>query len=335
MENPTKIKLAVALGAAALARHLVRRSRTIDLRDKVVLVTGGSRGLGLVLARQLVERGAKVAICARDHQELGRARLDLVARGGHVLAIPCDVTDRDDMLGMVTQIHDDLGPIDVLVNNASVIQVGPVDSMTLEDYERAMATHYWAPLYAILAVVPEMRRSRAGRIVNIASIGGKIAMPHLLPYSASKFALVGLSAGLRAELAQDGIVVTTVCPGLMRTGSPTNAMFKGDHAKEYNWFSVSDSLPLTSMNAERAARQILDACCRGDAEVVLSIQARVAVKLYALFPSLSQNVLGMVDRLLPKGVSKQSMRGRDVGSPLAKSILTMLTEQAARRNNEV
>src|SRR6185503_4123757 len=121
------------------------------------------------------------------------------------------------------------------------------------------------------AVLPEMRARREGRIVNITSIGGKISVPHLLPYSASKFALVGLSEGLRAELAKDGIVVTTICPGLMRTGSPRNATFKGQHRAEYAWFSIGDSLPVTAMSADRAARQILTACKRGEAEVVLSV----------------------------------------------------------------
>src|SRR5918912_3423887 len=129
--------------------------------------------------------------------------------------------------------------------------------MTLEDFEQAMAVHFWGPLYATLAVLPQMRARRDGRIVNISSIGGKVSVPHLVPYSASKFALAGLSDGLRAELSKENVIVTTVCPGLMRTGSPRNATFKGKHRDEYAWFSISDALPLTSMSAERAARQII------------------------------------------------------------------------------
>src|SRR5438270_7691587 len=104
-----------------------------------------------------------------------------------------------------------------------------------------------------------MRRRREGRIVNISSIGGKLSMPHLVPYGASKFALTGLSEGMRVELRKDGVFVTTVCPGLMRTGSPVNADFKGKHREEYSWFSISDSLPLLTMSAERAAGQIIGA----------------------------------------------------------------------------
>src|SRR5262249_29078614 len=143
------------------------------------------------------------------------------------------------------------------VNNAGIIQVGPMETMTLADYQEAMRVHYWGPLYTALAVLPQMKQRRAGRIVNITSIGGKVAVPHLLPYVGSKFALVGLSEGLRAELMKDGILVTTVVPGLMRTGSPRNAFFKGQNEAEYAWFKIGDSIPVLTTSAERAARRIV------------------------------------------------------------------------------
>src|SRR5204862_108983 len=146
---------------------------------------------------------------------------------------------------------------------------------------------FWGPLYATCAVLPQMRARRDGRIVNISSIGGRVGIPHLVPYSASKFALVGLSEGLRAELAKDNIIVTTVCPGLMRTGSPRNATFKGRHRAEYAWFSISDALPVLTMSAERAAQKIVTACKRGDAELVLTIQAKLAAMFHGLFPGLT------------------------------------------------
>ena len=172
------------------------------------------------------------------------------------MTVQCDVTNAADVENMVNQVRGRFGKIDVLVNNAGTIQVGPLEVMKREDFEHAMKAHFWGPLNTILAVLPEMRERQDGRIVNISSIGGKIAVPHLVPYSASKFALVGLSKGLFTELRKDGIVVTTVCPGLMRTGSPRNANFKGKHRDEYAWFSISDSLPVTSIKAERAARSL-------------------------------------------------------------------------------
>ncbi|HEY0003202.1 MAG TPA: SDR family NAD(P)-dependent oxidoreductase [Pyrinomonadaceae bacterium] len=328
---------AAGVGALVAARALLRKWREYDLREKVVLITGGSRGLGLVLAREMAEQGASLAICARDVDELERARADLLRRGARVVAVPCDVTDREQVREMIDVVTEHFGRIDVLVNNAGVIQVGPVEVMTLEDYEQAMNVHFWGPLYTTLAVLPQMRRRREGRIVNISSIGGKISVPHLLPYSASKFALVGLSEGLRAELAKDRIVVTTVCPGLMRTGSPRNANFKGQHRAEYAWFSISDSLPVTAMQAERAARQIVEACRRGDAEIVLSVQAQLAVRFHGLFPGLTQDLLGFVNRLLPApgGIGRKRAKGKDSASSLSPSWLTTLTEWAAQRNNEM
>jgi short-subunit dehydrogenase len=238
---------------------------------------------------------------------------------------------------MIAKSHNHFGRIDVLVNNAGVIEVGPFEVMTLEDFGAAMDTHFWGPVYATLAVLPEMQRRQAGRIVNIASIGGKLSVPHLVPYCASKFALVGFSEGLRAELLKDGIRVTTVCPGLMRTGSARNAEFKGQHRAEYALFSLSAGLPFTSMKAERAARQIICACKRGEAEVVLSIQAQLASLFHGIFPGLTSDLLGLVTELLPGpgGIGEQKAKGKDSASSISPSILTMLNDRAALRNNEM
>ncbi len=337
-KNQNGLLLAAAgVGAFVAGRAVLRRWREYDLRGQTVLITGGSRGLGLVMAREFAREGARVAICARNNAELEQARADLAARGADVLAVLCDVTDKVQVGSLVETVRDRFGRIDVLVNNAGVIQVGPMEVMTIEDYDEAMRTHFWAPLYTTLAVLPEMRRRRDGRIVNISSVGGKISVPHLLPYSASKFALVGLSEGLRAELAKDNIAVTTVCPGLIRTGSPRNAFFKGKHREEYAWFSISDSLPVTSMSAERAARHIVSACKRADAEVILSIQAELAVRFHGLFPGLTTNILGFINRFLPEpgGIGTRRAQGKDSRSSAAPSWLTGLSDEAARANNEL
>jgi NAD(P)-dependent dehydrogenase (short-subunit alcohol dehydrogenase family) len=268
---------------------------------------------------------------------LQRAFDDLSERGFRVLAIPCDVTAKEQVDQMVETARDQFGEIHVLINNAGIIQVGPLELMTLADFEEAMKTHFWAPLNAMLAVLPEMRRRHDGRIVNISSIGGKLGMPHLVPYDASKFALTGLSEGMRAELRKDGVFVTTVCPGLMRTGSPVNAEFKGRHRAEFSWFSVSDSLPLLSTSADRAARQIIGALKRGDAELVLTVPAKLATILHGLFPGLTTDLLALVNSWLPApgGIGTQRIKGKDSRTALSPSLLTLLGDRAAFRNNEM
>lgn len=331
------LRAAALCGTALLARAALHSYRSFDLRGKSVLIVGGSRGLGLELAREFARRGARLTICGRDSRTLRRAEEELRRAGAEVLALPCDATDCRQVEDLVRLARERWFRIDVLVNNLGMIQVGPMESMRLEDYAESMDSHFWAPLYATLAVLPEMRARGGGRIVNIASIGGKISVPHLLPYSAGKFALVGLSEGLHAELARDGIAVTTVCPGLMRTGSPRNADFKGRHRAEYAWFSISDSLPLISMNAERAARQIVTACERGDAECILSLPAAVATRVHGLFPGLVSELLAAVNCLLPSahGADPTRYKGRESVSSWSPSLLTSLTEQAAARNNEL
>jgi short-subunit dehydrogenase len=289
------------------------------------------------LARHLAHDGARLALCARDRDELDRAGAELKSMGADVFTVVCDVRNKADVDIMVSEVRQRFEHIDVLINNAGTIAVGPMDTMTLEDYQDAMNIHFWAPLYTVLAIAPEMRTRRQGRIVNIASIGGKISVPHLLPYCASKFALVGFSKGLHAELKKDGVIVTTVCPGLMRTGSADNAIFKGKHQAEYTWFSIFDSLPGISMDADRAARQILSAAKRGDAEIVLSIPAKLAVKVDALFPELTARVLSLTSQVLPAagGIGSDRALGSESHSRVSQSWLTALGQSAARRNNEL
>jgi short-subunit dehydrogenase len=322
------------IGAALAAKR--QRSR-FSFRDRTVVITGGARGLGLVMARQLAREGANLALLARDLDELQRAESELSPMGIDVLILPCDLRDQNQVNEAIQRTLDHFGSIDVLINNAGIIQVGPLEHMTVEDFQNAMAVHFYGPLFTTLAVLPHMHSASRGRIVNIASIGGKIAFPHLLPYTASKFALVGLSDGLRAELRQDNIFVTTVCPGLMRTGSPRNAQFKGKHEKEYAWFAIGDSLPLLSVDAERAARKIIEACRRGSARLTIGVQTKAAILLNELFPGAGASLLSFANRLMPApdpSGGNKTYTGRESRSAWAPSFLTRLTDKAAAKNNE-
>jgi NAD(P)-dependent dehydrogenase (short-subunit alcohol dehydrogenase family) len=327
----------VGLAATIAAKALLRRSRWFEFAGTTCIVTGGSRGLGLVLSRQLVAQGARVAICARTEADLREAEEQLRNLGGDVLAIRCDVRNRNEVENMVRAVLDRWGSIDVLFNVAGVIEVGPLDAMTLDDFHRSMDTHCWGVLHTVLATLPTMRRRGWGRIVNIASIGGKRAVPHMIPYAASKFALVGLSNGLRTELAQENILVTTACPSLMRTGSPRNATFKGQHRAEYVWFSISDSLPGISMDVETAAKQILRACQRGDAEVIISHAFNPAIVFQQVAPGITTELLAIVNRFLPQmgGIGQRAAKGYESESSWSPSLLTTLTERAAEKNNEM
>ncbi|HEX6984887.1 MAG TPA: SDR family oxidoreductase [Planctomycetaceae bacterium] len=326
---------AVAAGGYVVAKRLLPPS--YSFADKVVIVTGGSRGLGLELSRRLADAGAHLAICARDPEELAAAAEELSDRGrGDVFAGPCDVTDRGQVADFVRAVVGRFGRVDVLINNAGVIEVGPMEEITEEDYDRALATHLYGPLYFVEAVLPAMKRRRAGRIANIASIGGRISVPHLLSYTASKFALVGWSEGLGVELAREGIRVTTVCPGLMRTGSPFNASFKGQHRKEFAWFAGLGSLPVLSIDSGTAADRILDAVARGKREYIFPVLWKTVVTAHDLFRNTSLFVSENMNRLYPGpgGIGTGRRLGWESESAFTRSPVTALNRAAARRNNE-
>ncbi|MCU1233240.1 MAG: short-chain dehydrogenase/reductase [Candidatus Solibacter sp.] len=294
----------VAAGVSAAV--LLRRGQSIELRGKVVLITGGSRGLGIALARAFAQEGARLALCARSKEELAVAKQDLSERGAEVITIPCDVTDRGQVEHLVEAAVGHYGRLDVLVNNAGVIHVGPIDAMTVEDFEVAMNTMFWGPVYTTLAALPHLRNRRT-RIVNITSVGGKVSVPHLIPYSCAKFAAVAFSEGMRAELQGTGVKVVTIAPGLMRTGSHLNAVIKGAEEGEAAWFSLGASLPGISISATDAAAAIVDATRKGSSEKILSAPANLISTLHGLFPGKTADLLGQISRLLPHGKSRTEL----------------------------
>jgi short-subunit dehydrogenase len=333
------VRLALLGAMAAGALYTARARRRIAFTGRTVLISGGSRGLGLELARLFAAEGANLTLIARDAEELSQAARELESHGTRTFTYPCDITDSIQVRQAVAAVIEQVGHIDVLVNNAGIIQVGPMENMTLSDYEQAMAVHFWGPLSLINAVVPHMKALGHGRIVNITSIGGKVAISHLLPYVASKFALVGLSEGLRAELIKNRIYVTTVCPGLMRTGSHLHAMFKGKHKQEYALFALANASPLLSTSSKAAARAIVEACRYGKAEITITPQARLLRILNGLYPSFVAESFGILNRALP-GANQEpdgyvAKPGGASRSMLAPALLTRRSDAAAARNNEV
>jgi NAD(P)-dependent dehydrogenase (short-subunit alcohol dehydrogenase family) len=265
----------------------------------VAVVVGASRGLGLLLARELDREGFRVVIVARDPEGLALAADQLRADGARVATDVCDVTDNDQVEALVARTESEVGPIEVMICVAGIIQVGPLESQRRENFEAAVNTMLWGPVNTALAVAPRMRQRGRGRIGVITSVGGRIAAPHLLPYSTAKFGAVGFSRGLRAELTGTGVTVTSVEPGLMRTGSHLQASFVGHHGREYAWFATAASLPLLSIDAERAAARIVRGILAGRAVVTVTLLGMVAPRVDALFPGLASAILGLTVRLLP------------------------------------
>lgn len=190
-----------------------------------------------------------------------------------------------------------------------------------------------------------MQQRQRGRIGIITSVGGQIAAPHLLAYSTAKFGAVGFSRGLRSELAPDHITVTTVTPGLMRTGSHLRALFAGDHEREFAWFATAASLPVLAIDADRAARRIVGGIVAGRSSVILTPLALIAPVVAAVAPGATAALLALVHRLLPAVPAGQladdaPIEGRRAERKLSRSArsivagLTVLGRRAAGRSNQ-
>jgi NAD(P)-dependent dehydrogenase (short-subunit alcohol dehydrogenase family) len=291
----------VALAAYGYSHLAPRRRRW---QGRVVIITGGARGLGFALAREFAAQGAIVWLVSRSDDELARAVERLRATGARAHAQVADVTDPTALAGLVEAVVARHGRIDVIVNNAGVITAMPFANAEIDDFRESMDTHFWGPLHLTLAALPWLKRSRAAHIINISSIGGAVGVPHLAPYCAGKFALTGLSQVLRAELAPQGIWVTLATPGLMRTGSIGRVKVRGDHVAEARWFAALSATSLTSMSASRAARQIVDAAAQRRAAVTPGWQARLQQVAHGLAPGLAAAVLAAVaGHVLPKAVN--------------------------------
>ncbi len=310
----------------------------------LALVAGGSRGLGLAIALDLGRRGHRLVICARSADELATAETMLRTAGVDVArAAVCDVSDAAAVENLVQSVEREDGPIEVAFAVAGVIQVGPLASMTRAHFDEAIAIMLWGPINVALAVSGPMRERGHGRIGIITSIAGLVSVPHLLPYSTAKFGAVGFSSGLRAELAGTGVKVTTVAPGLMRTGSHLHATFTGHQAAEYAWFAPSATLPGIAMTPERAAVKIVNGVLAGRAFVLLSLMTKAAARVSGLAPTTTAAALGLAARLLPSGPppsGTDTVRGFTVEDRLGRvptalaHAVTVFGRRAARRLNQ-
>ena len=332
-------KLALLLGGAMIGLRYLRNRQGVDFKGRVVVISGGSRGLGLCIAREFAKEGAQLALIARDEDELKTAQQQLEAMGANVLTVVADVTDPHDDIAATKRVVERFGTIDILINNAGIIQVGPLEHMLDSDFKAAIDLHIWAPLRLTRAALPYLKRSGQGRIVNIASSGGLMALPHMAPYAVSKFGMVGLSDSMRSELAKDKIKVTTVCPGPIRTGSHVAAKFKGQQAKEYKMFKFAAVMPGGSVNAVSAARMILDAARYGDPYLTFPLPIFWGSVLYRLFPNVAGELMGYIAKFLPGptegDAGNKTLAGAQLEAQVATSKLTEPADRAAAQNNEL
>ncbi len=344
--RPKKSRLAWALTIAGLsaagvyaARKLARSaSREFDLDGKVVLITGGSRGLGLALAKEFGRHGSRLALCARDAGDLQEACSGLEREGIYAEPFACDITKELEIAPLVARVIERFGRIDVLVNDAGLIKVGPLQSFEHSDFEEAMDLMFWAPLNLTFSVLPHMKQQGAGQIVNITSVGGRVSVPHLLPYCCAKFAFVGFSTGLSTELASKGIHVLTVVPGLMRTGSYLNARFTGSTRQEFAWFGLLGNLPGFSVAAGYAASCIRQAVERQRRMCTISLPAKLLIASEAVLPETTRKIFRLInDVLLPGSDEKgSSVSGKLLDPAMSRlfQVLTGLGRTAAREFNE-
>lgn len=302
----------------------------------VALVLGASRGLGFLVARELGRRGHDLAVVARSADGLEAARGDLEATGASVLTLPADLASRPAAESAVEAADRHFGRLDVVVANAGIIQVAPLRALDAKDLADAHDAIFWSAVHPVLAALPILRRRGGGRIVVITSIGGKIPTPRLLPYTAAKFATVGFAEALRVEAGRDGITVTTVVPGLMRTGSARNALVGGDREAELRWFTALASMPLLSMDAGTAARRVVAGGLAGRPEVVLTPAAKIGLRVHGLAPGLTQRLLTLVDRALPTPGQDPPQPAHTLPEqPWWHRVLTTLDRRAAGRHHEL
>jgi meso-butanediol dehydrogenase/(S,S)-butanediol dehydrogenase/diacetyl reductase len=190
----------------------------MGIQGKVAVVTGAGRGIGRAIALRLADDGADVAVNDVRAEGAEAVADESRARGRRSVAVPADVSDRDAVHEMVAKVADDLGRVDVMVSNAGMAQIKPLTEVTAQDLEPLFRLNVFGVVYCLQAAVAQMRKhGGGGKIVNAASIAGHDAFDYLGAYSATKFAVIGITQAAAKELAQFGITVNAYCPGIVGT----------------------------------------------------------------------------------------------------------------------
>lgn len=294
-------------------------------RRPIALVAGASRGLGLAVARELGNAGQRVVITARTADDLRRATALLDAEGVSAIARVQDVGDAAAARELVADVETEHGPIETLITVAGMLKVGPLPDRA-EDYDEPIDTMLRGPINMVHAVLPRMRRRGHGRIGIVTSIAAIVPTPHLVPYTAAKYGAIGFAQGLTEELQGEPISVTTIVPGLMRTGGHWHADYTGRPGQEYAWFALLSSLPIISIAADRAAGIIVRGVLAGRTKIIFTPLARVGEVAYRISPRATVSLLGLTNRLLPRpadGHAPGYIAARDISSSLYDRVTTL------------
>lgn len=277
--------LAVGITARAVRIHLLKRRQ----KGSVVLVTGGNKGLGREIARQYLSLGAKVIILGRDQKTLDNAVFEL-SELGEVTSVRADITDPDQVLGAIAEIQRRYGRLDGLVNNAGLVIGGPLASSSEDDYRRLLETNLFGTRNMVEAALPLLRASLQPWIINVTSAAGKLAVPYLIPYGASKAALARYSEGLALQLASEGVHVLTVYPSFIHTGVWEHTPVKEAKIPLARVYGFISAMPFISMSTSGAARRILDAQAQGKLKIVIPLSGDIFVRLVYLMPKLTMRL---------------------------------------------
>lgn len=258
-----------------------------------VLITGASQGIGKATALLFARNGYNVVLAARSHDRLAALAQELKTFNHSALAIPTDVRDAEQVQSLVQQALAEYGSIEVLVNNAGIYMSGPVDSHPLEDWHLVIDTNLWGYIHTIHALLPHFVERRSGTIVNVISIGGKVPVPYLVPYSTSKFALTGLTKALESELSPKGITVCGIYPNLIKSDFMERAVFRGKDAEDEHSRRQQVEQVLSVPGVEKpedVANAVWNAVKNKQTEVIVG-SANLSIVSNRLFPDLVQWVI--------------------------------------------
>lgn len=255
-----------------------------------VLITGASQGIGKATALLFAHKGYDLVLAARQVDRLEAVASVIHSLGRSALAVPTDVRDPDQVNTLIDKALDYYGAIDVLINNAGIFLLGTVEECSLNDWHQIIDTNLWGYIHTINALLPHFLEQGTGTIVNVGSIGGKIPIPYQIPYTASKYAVTGLTEALHAELAPKGIHVCGVHPNFIKTSILERTIFRGkdeqDAQARHDLVEKAVNSPVLE-NPEKVAKAIWDAVNYQKSDVLVG-SAKVSNAAYQWFPGLMQ-----------------------------------------------